>query len=169
MVELAVAPGATSLPAFALAEGESVLSISLVKGEPSIGRRRRLSHCRRGKRKVRPKAIPSHRTRLDRQPHQAAGETRRRCAEGWVLDPFSHQAVATDLNAVGEPLVKAFGVVPPYAVSSDPLAADRADWTLDLATQFRKRRGYDLLPRLPELVAGGTAEAEELAMTGVRP
>src|ERR1700742_3454281 len=35
-------------------------------------------------------------------------------AEGWVLDPFSHEAVATHLQAVGEPLVKLFGGMPPY-------------------------------------------------------
>src|ERR1700678_1305528 len=34
VAELPLAPGATSLPAFPLAEGESVLSISLVNGEP---------------------------------------------------------------------------------------------------------------------------------------
>ncbi|MEO6923311.1 MAG: glycosyl hydrolase, partial [Acidobacteriaceae bacterium] len=40
-------------------------------------------------------------------------------AEGFVLDPFSHAAVATHLKDVGEPLVKAFGDTPPYAIFSD--------------------------------------------------
>ena len=83
-------------------------------------------------------------------------------AEGWVLDPFSHQAVATHLQAVGEPLVKAFGAEPPYAVFSDSLEAYGADWTPELPAEFRRRRGYDLLPHLPELVAGGSAEAEKV-------
>ena len=83
-------------------------------------------------------------------------------AEGWVLDPFSQQAVATHLHAVGEPLVKAFGLTPPYAVFSDSLEAYGADWTPDLPAEFRRRRGYDLLPHLPELLAGGTAEAERV-------
>jgi hypothetical protein len=83
-------------------------------------------------------------------------------AEGWVLDPFSRQAVATHLNAVGEPLVKAFGLMPPYAVFSDSLEAYGADWTPDLPAEFRRRRGYDLPPHLPELLAGGTAEAERV-------
>jgi hypothetical protein len=83
-------------------------------------------------------------------------------AEGWVLDPFSHQAVATHLHAVGEPLVKAFGSAPPYAIFSDSLEAYGADWTPDLPAEFRRRRGYDLLPHLPELVAGGSAEAEKV-------
>ena len=83
-------------------------------------------------------------------------------AEGYVLDPFSHQAVATHLAKVGEPLVKAFGSTPPYAIFSDSLEAYGADWTPDLPQQFLKRRGYDLIPHLPELVAGGTPEAEKV-------
>ena len=88
-------------------------------------------------------------------------------AEGWVLDPFSRQAVATHLNAVGEPLVKAFGMSPPYAVFSDSLEAYGADWTPDLPAEFKRRRGYDLLPHLPELWPAGP-EAKESAMTGER-
>jgi hypothetical protein len=83
-------------------------------------------------------------------------------AEGWVLDPFSHEAVATHLEKLGEPLVKAFGNTPPYAVFSDSLEAYGADWTPKLPAEFKKRRGYDLIPHLPELVAGGTAEAEKV-------
>src|SRR5271155_3112114 len=83
-------------------------------------------------------------------------------AEGYVLDPFSHQAVATHLQKVGEPLVKAFGDTPPYAIFSDSLEAYGADWTPNLPAEFQKRRGYDLLPHLPELVAGGTTSAEKV-------
>jgi hypothetical protein len=83
-------------------------------------------------------------------------------AEGYVLDPFSHQAVATHLAKVGEPLVKAFGDTPPYAIFSDSLEAYGADWTPSLPAEFLKRRGYDLLPHLPELVAGGTPAAEKV-------
>jgi alpha-L-rhamnosidase len=83
-------------------------------------------------------------------------------AEGWVLDPFSHDAVATHLKAVGEPLLKAFGATPPYAIFSDSLEAYGADWTPTLPAQFQKRRGYDLLPHLPELVAGGTPSADKV-------
>jgi hypothetical protein len=83
-------------------------------------------------------------------------------AEGYVLDPFSHQAVATHLQKVGEPLVKAFGDTPPYAIFSDSLEAYGADWTPTLPAEFQKRRGYDLIPHLPELVAGGTPSAEKV-------
>jgi len=83
-------------------------------------------------------------------------------AEGWVLDPFSHDAVATHLKAVGEPLVKAFGATPPYAIFSDSLEAYGADWTPSLPAEFLKRRGYDLIPHLAELVAGGSPAAEKV-------
>ncbi len=83
-------------------------------------------------------------------------------AEGYVLDPFSHEAVATHLQKVGEPLVKAFGDTPPYAIFSDSLEAYGADWTPTLPAEFLKRRGYDLLPHLPELVAGGTPAADKV-------
>ncbi len=97
-----------------------------------------------------------------------AGHTRQQVkraavgAEGYVLDPFSQQAVATHLEKVGGPLVSAFGATPPYAVFSDSLEAYGADWTPDLPSEFRKRQGYDLLPHLPELVAGGTPAAEKV-------
>ncbi|HEX3373237.1 MAG TPA: glycosyl hydrolase, partial [Edaphobacter sp.] len=69
---------------------------------------------------------------------------------------------ATHLQKVGEPLVKAFGDTPPYAIFSDSLEAYGADWTPTLPAEFQKRRGYDLLPHLPELVAGGTPAAEKV-------
>lgn len=83
-------------------------------------------------------------------------------AEGLVLDPFSKEAVATHLKAVGEPLVKAFGNTPPYAIFSDSLEAYGADWTPELPKEFKARRGYDLMPHLAELVAGGSAEADRV-------
>nr|WP_128914888.1 glycosyl hydrolase [Granulicella sibirica] len=97
-----------------------------------------------------------------------AGHTRQQVkraavgAEGFVLDPFSHQAVATHLEKVGEPLVKAFGDTPPYAIFSDSLEAYGADWTPTLPWEFNRRRGYNLIPHLPELVAGGTPAAEKV-------
>jgi hypothetical protein len=81
-------------------------------------------------------------------------------AEGYVLDPFSRQAVKTHLDKVGEPLVKAFGNTPPYAIFSDSLEAYGADWTPELPAEFKKRRGYDLMAHLAELVGGGSAPAD---------
>lgn len=81
-------------------------------------------------------------------------------ANGYVLDPYSHDAVAKHLEKVGEPLVKAFGSTPPYSIFSDSLEAYGSDWTPKLPEEFKRRRGYDLIPHLPELVAGGTSEAD---------
>jgi hypothetical protein len=79
-----------------------------------------------------------------------------------VLDHFSHQAVANHLEKVGEPLVKAFGATPPYAIFSDSLEVYSADWTPNLPAEFLKRRGYALIPHLPELLAGGSPQADSV-------
>ena len=72
-------------------------------------------------------------------------------AEGFVLDHFSHQAVANHLKDVAEPELAAFGNEPPDSVFSDSLEVYGADWTPDLPQEFRQMRGYDLIPHLPEL------------------
>lgn len=81
-------------------------------------------------------------------------------AEGNVLDHFSRAAIDEHLKDVATPLVNAFGNQPPYAVFSDSLEVFASDWTPQLPAEFEKRRGYDLIPHLPELVAGGTPQAE---------
>jgi hypothetical protein len=72
-------------------------------------------------------------------------------ADGFVLDPFSRKAVEDHLHDVADKLITAFGNQPPYSVFSDSLEVYGADWTPDLPDQFRRRRGYDLLPHLPAL------------------
>ncbi len=81
-------------------------------------------------------------------------------AEGYVLDHFSRAAIDEHLKDVATPLVHAFGDQPPFSVFSDSLEVYGSDWTWNLPAEFKKRRGYDLLPHLPELLAGGTPEAE---------
>jgi alpha-L-rhamnosidase len=161
--ELPVAPGSIRLPDFKLAEGETLLSISLVDGEPKHWQAASAVQLKPGQtNSLPPSTMP--RTALVFIAGHTGQQVKRAAvgAEGWVLDPFSHQAVATHLRAVGEPLVKAFGPAAPYSVFSDSLEAYGADWTPDLPAEFRKRRGYDLLPHLPELVAGGTPEADSV-------
>jgi hypothetical protein len=75
-------------------------------------------------------------------------------AEGFVLDHLSESAVDHHLRTVAEPLMKAFGDQPPYAVFSDSLEVYGSDWTDDFLEQFRKRRGYDLTPHLPAIFSG---------------
>jgi alpha-L-rhamnosidase len=81
-------------------------------------------------------------------------------AEGYVLDHFSHAAIDEHLKDVATPLVNAFGNEAPQSVFSDSLEVYESDWTPNLPAEFKKRRGYDLIPHLPEIVVGGTTEAE---------
>jgi hypothetical protein len=96
--------------------------------------------------------LASHTEQMVKRP--AAG------AEGYVLDHFSHAAIDEHIADVATPLLNAFGSQPPYSVFSDSLEVYLSDWTPNLPGEFQKRRGYDLIPYLPELVAGGTPEAE---------
>ncbi len=72
-------------------------------------------------------------------------------AEGFVLDHYDRAAVDIHLRAVGDRLAQAFGPNAPYAIFSDSLEVERSDWTGSFLEEFRKRRGYDLLPYLPAL------------------
>jgi hypothetical protein len=74
-------------------------------------------------------------------------------AEGFVLDHYDQHAIETHLHTVGDRLMEAFEDHPPYAVFSDSLEDYGSDWTPDLLEQFRQRRGYDLVPHLPALMA----------------
>ncbi|QNI38640.1 glycoside hydrolase [Edaphobacter sp. 4G125] len=80
--------------------------------------------------------------------------------EGFVLDHMSRAAIDTHLLTVGESLLRGFSDAPPYAIFSDSLEVYGSDWTRDLPEEFKKRRGYDLIPHLPELAEGGTEQAE---------
>ncbi len=81
-------------------------------------------------------------------------------AEGLVLDHFSRSAIDEHLKDVATPLIQSFGEQPPYSVFSDSLEVYGSDWTKNLPAEFQKRRGYNIVPHLPELAAGGTPEAE---------
>lgn len=79
--------------------------------------------------------------------------------EGFVLDHMSRAAIDTHLHTVGDKLLKGFST-PPTAIFSDSLEVYGSDWTKDLPAEFKRRRGYDIIPHLPELAAGGTPQAE---------
>ncbi|MGA3161452.1 MAG: glycosyl hydrolase [Terracidiphilus sp.] len=81
-------------------------------------------------------------------------------AEGYVLDHISRAAINAHIDGVATPLLNAFGDQPPYAVFSDSLEVYGSDWTANFPAEFLARRGYDLIPHLPELVAGGSPQAE---------
>ena len=78
-------------------------------------------------------------------------------AEGFVLDHLSRTAIDSYLNKVGDRLMQAFDSSPaggpPYAIFCDSLEVYNQDWTSDFLEEFKKRRGYDLKPYLPALIA----------------
>jgi hypothetical protein len=83
-------------------------------------------------------------------------------AEGFVLDHFSMDAIQAHLKTVADPLIEACGPNTPYSVFSDSLEVYESDWTPDFLKEFRARRGYNLTPFLPELVAGTGPKAVDL-------
>ena len=97
-------------------------------------------------------------TRTGQQVKRAAVD-----ADGFVLDHFSRDAVDHHLHDVADKLIAAFADHPPYSVFSDSLEVYGADWTPELLTQFRQRRGYDLLPHLPKLFSSDPSQ-EALAV-----
>ncbi len=149
----------TPIPTPPLAAGEILLSAVLVDGAPgSIHPATSTPIPTSSQHFTSPKTalffIQSH--TLQQVKRAAVG------AEGFVLDPFSRAAVATHLKSVGEPLLSAFGSTPPTAIFSDSLEAYGADWTPTLPAEFRKRRGYDLIPNLPKLIAGDSPQTSQL-------
>ncbi len=74
-------------------------------------------------------------------------------AEGFVMDHYDRMSLDNYLRNVAEPMLRALDPNPPYAVFCDSLEVYGSDWTGDFIEQFRARRGYDLKPRLPALVA----------------
>ncbi|MBO9624288.1 MAG: hypothetical protein J7500_16385 [Sphingomonas sp.] len=154
MVRVPVPAGATDLAVPGTGPGESLISAMIGPVTAAPGAARPLV----------PLTIDGRRTVVQPsdQPREAlifvAGRTGQQVkraavgAEGFVLDHMDASAVAHHLEVVGEPLLKAFdGIAAPYAFFSDSLEAYGSSWTGDLPAEFRKRRGYDLLPHLPSL------------------
>ena len=82
--------------------------------------------------------------------------------EGYVLDHMARPAIDHYQKTTGDVLLGGFSTKRPYAIFSDSLEVYGSDWTKDLPAEFARRRGYDLIAHLPELVQGGTPEAESV-------
>ena len=81
--------------------------------------------------------------------------------EGHVLSHFDTAALRRWLEANVQPLLDAApGLI--EGIGCDSLEVYRSNWTTDLPQEFRKRRGYDLLPHLPELFDDGAAAVRGL-------
>jgi hypothetical protein len=79
------------------------------------------------------------------------------CSEGWegyALDPLDRGAFRRYWDAVVEPLIADAGPLAGTALRylhTDSWEVEAINWTPTLREEFKKRRGYDLLPWLPVL------------------
>lgn len=73
-------------------------------------------------------------------------------ADGPVLDHYSAAAARAHLASFAEPLLTAVPAELIGSVFCDSLEVYGANWTPELITEFDRRRGYPLLPRLYELI-----------------
>ncbi len=81
--------------------------------------------------------------------------------EGLVLDHYNEAAARRYLDTVVGPMLgAAAGSI--ESVFCDSLEVYRGNWTEDLPTLFRRRRGYPLPPRLPKLFDNASPESPDL-------
>jgi hypothetical protein len=150
-----VKPGADTVEVPKLAEGDSLITAFLARGNA-----RQFSPD--GIRQLTDVSGSTVRLPAGNEPDRVvlffvASHTRQQVkrpavgSEGLVLDHYSRAAIDAHLQHVGDALMKAVGKDVPYAVFSDSLEVYNADWTTDFLKEFRQRRGYDLTPYLPAL------------------
>jgi hypothetical protein len=84
-------------------------------------------------------------------------------SEGFVMNHLDRPSLDNYLKNVGDRMLQGLRSNPPHAVFCDSLEVYNADWTGDLLEEFQRRRGYDLKPHLPALVAEQGAKT-----TGIR-
>ncbi|MGF1925046.1 MAG: glycosyl hydrolase, partial [Bacteroidia bacterium] len=70
---------------------------------------------------------------------------------GPVLNHFNEKAVKKYLNKITDTIQNRMGPLAPYVRSFfiDSLEMEGANWTSDMMSEFKRRRGYDLYPYLP--------------------
>jgi len=166
VVAVDVAGGATSVACPSIGNGESLLAVFAGEGtvrQYEAGKLKRLS-AESGCERLKMESTPGPRVAVFYLEGRTGQQVKRAAvdAEGFVLDHLSERAVADHLKTVGEPLMKAFGDKPPYAVFSDSLEVYGANWTDDLPAEFKKRRGYDVLDHLPQLTHGTDEASAEV-------
>ncbi len=83
-------------------------------------------------------------------------------ADGPVIDHLSATVVDKFIKLVGEPELAACGPNPPYSIFCDSLEVSGENWTPNFMEEFKKRRGYDLMPLLPALVADMGPKTSEI-------
>jgi hypothetical protein len=161
-----VPTGATSLPVPSIRNGEELLAAFIAAGTPQnydAAHAQRLDAIH-DFRLTLPSGITGPHVVLFFISGRTGQQVKRAAvgAEGFVLDHFSIEAIQSHLQHVADPLIAACGTNLPYSVFSDSLEVYESDWTPKLLDEFRARRGYDLIPYLPELAAGTTPEAADV-------
>ncbi|HEY7351748.1 MAG TPA: glycosyl hydrolase, partial [Terriglobales bacterium] len=162
-----IPPSAKSLAVPNLAEGEKLIAIFLVpnsdNGAVNNSKQVETSEIKKGRLEIASES-DSYSSALFFISSRTGMTVKRAAigAEGFVLDHYDRNALETYLHVVGDRLLQGFGAHPPYAIFSDSLEDYGSDWTPDLLQEFRKRRGYDLTPHLPELI--GDARPETAAV-----
>jgi hypothetical protein len=79
-------------------------------------------------------------------------------AEGPVVDHYGPEAIGNFIKSIAEPEILACGPNTPYSIFCDSLEITNEGWTPTLLDEFKKRRGYDLAPYLPDIFGAPTAE-----------
>ncbi|AIE83895.1 glycosyl hydrolase [Fimbriimonas ginsengisoli] len=80
-------------------------------------------------------------------------------AEGLVLDHFNEGALTRWLEANVRPILdQSKGNVD--ALGCDSLEVYSANWASDLPAQFKRRRGYELIPKLPQAFSDKSPEGD---------
>ncbi len=159
VVKTSVAAGATSLPLPSIGAGESLLAAFLARPDAASNSwkdiRRLPTEKVSGGRLALPEALPDTRMVVFFIASRTGMMVKRPAvnAEGFVLDHLDRSAVENHLKKVADPMMEALKEDPPYSVFSDSLEVYGADWTPNLVEEFRKRRGYDIIPHLPALAA----------------
>lgn len=83
-------------------------------------------------------------------------------AEGFIHDHYSPAAVEKFIREVAEPEIAACGPNVPYSIFCDSLEVAGEGWTPDFPAEFKRRRGYDLVPLLPALFDPSLPRATEI-------
>lgn len=83
-------------------------------------------------------------------------------AEGFIVDHYSPTAIAKFIEKVAKPEMAALRENPPYSIFCDSLEIGGEGWTPNFPAEFKRRRGYDLVPLLPALFDTTLPKAAEI-------
>ena len=84
--------------------------------------------------------------------------------DGYAIDPFDAGIFRSYWNEIVEPLIADAGPLAGRTLAylhTDSWEIEAANWTATLPQEFRRRRGYDLLPFLPA-IAGRIVDSREI-------